>query len=80
MSEAITLTLAARSGVLLSLWLTLIGSGGSTLFPDLVLSEGVFADSFIDRSTVRLIAVPLFIVSAVLLTDYYYEWSKGLLI
>jgi hypothetical protein len=78
MSVLLPLTLAARG--IVALWFTLIGSGGATLFPDLVLANGIFADSFIDRSTVRLIAVPLFIACAVLLTDHYYGWSRGMLL
>ena len=79
MSELLALTLAARPGTVVTLWFTLIGSGGATLFPDLVRSQGMFADSFIDNGTVRLIAVPLFIACVVLLTDHYYHWSKGML-
>ena len=79
MSEHFLLTLAARPGTVVTLWFTLIGSGGATLFPDLVRSQGIFADSFIDRGTVRLIAVPLFFACVVLLTDHYYAWSRGLL-
>jgi hypothetical protein len=60
-------------------WFTLIGSGGAILFPDLVRSTGFFSDVYIDRGTVRLIAVPLFIACAVILTDHYYHWSEGLL-
>jgi hypothetical protein len=62
-----------------SLWLALIGSAGAILFPDWVLVDGFFADAFIDRRIVRLIAVPLFIVSAVVLTDLHFHWSKGLI-
>jgi hypothetical protein len=80
MSELLPLTLAVRSSTVVTLWFTLIGSGGATLFPDLVLAQGIFADSFIDRSTVRLIAVPLFIACVILLTDYYYGWSRGMLL
>jgi hypothetical protein len=58
----------------LAWWLALIGSVGAILFPDLVLAESFFADSFIDRRTIRLIAIPLFVVSAVLLSDYHFHW------
>jgi len=75
-----TLTLGARLGTLATLWFTWIGSGGAALFPDLVRAGGLFADSFIDASMVRLIAVPLFLVCSALLTDHYYGWSRGLLI
>jgi hypothetical protein len=63
----------------LAWWLTLIASVGAILFPDLVLAESFFADSFIDRRTIRPIAIPLFVVSAVLLSDYHlhwFHWSK----
>ena len=63
----------------LGLWLMMLGSAGAFIFPDLVLAEGIFADSFINRGTVRLIAAPLLIVSLVLLTDFYFHWSKGLI-
>jgi len=56
------------------MWLTLVGTGGAILLPDLVLAEGLFADSFIDRRTVRLIAAPLFVATAVLLSDHYFHW------
>ena len=61
------------------MWLTLIGSACAILFPDVVLVEGFFADSFIDRRTIRLIAVPLFIAMAVLISDYHLHWSRGLM-
>ena len=80
MNEFVTLTLGtARMSTAVTLWFTLIGSGGATLFPDLVRSTGVFSDIFIDRSTVRLVAVPLFIACAILLTDYYYGWMGVIL-
>ena len=63
----------------LGLWLMLLGSAGAFIFPDMVLVEGIFADSFISRGTIRLIAAPLLIVSIVLLTDFYFHWSKGLI-
>ena len=79
MTDILPLVLAVRSGTIYSIWATLIGSGGAFLFPDLVLAQGLFADSFIDRGTVRLIAGPLFVACAFLLTDHYYHWTKGLL-
>ena len=80
MSDLLPLTLAAtKPSTVVTLWFTLIGSGGAILFPDLVRSQGLFADSFIDRGTVRLIAVPLFIACTIILTDHYYHWSKGML-
>ena len=80
MSELLPLTLAVRSSTVVTLWFTLIGSGGATLFPDLVRSTGFFSHVYIDRDAVRLIAVPLFIACAVLLTDHYYGWSRGMLL
>ena len=77
MNDVLPLILAVRGGIR-TYWFALIGSGGAFLFPDLVLAHGLFADSFIDRSAVRLIAGPLFLVSAVILTDHYYHWTKGL--
>jgi len=63
----------------LGLWLMMLGSAGAFIFPDMVLIEGIFADSFISRGVIRLIAAPLLIVSIVLLTDFYFHWSKGLI-
>ena len=60
-------------------WLTLIGPVGAILFPDLVLADSFFSGSFIDRRAIRLIAIPLFVVSAGLLSDYdfhWFHWSK----
>lgn len=76
-----TLILAAtgfRGMGIVTWWLTLIGSGGALLFPDIVLMEAMFVDSFADRGTVRLIAAPLFIVSAAFVSDYYNPWIEGL--
>ena len=76
--ELILTTVAFRGLGIFTWWMTLIGSGGALLFPDLVLMEGLFADSFIDRGTVRLIAAPVFIVSAALVSDHYNPWIEGL--
>ena len=63
----------------LSLLLTLVGSGGAILFPDLVRAEAVIGGSLLDRGTVRLFAIPLFLASAALLLDLNFHWSKGLI-
>ena len=79
MTDTLLLVAAVTRPSVLFLWLTLIGSTLATLFPDIVVEQGFFAESFIDRGAVRLIAVPLILVSAFLLTDYHYQWTKGLI-
>ena len=73
-----SLMIAAKASSVLGMWALLFGSSGAMLFPDLVRFDGLFADSFVDRGTVRLIAAPLMLASSVLLSDHYYSWTKGL--
>ena len=71
----LSLLVAAASGRgLLTYWVLFLFGLAGTLFPNLL------ARDFLDEpGVVRWLAVPLLFGSALILSDYYFRWSKGLI-
>ena len=73
-APAAPLLVGASSRGLVTFWLLFIFGIVGTLFPHLLAAD--FLD---DPSVVRWLAVPLLIGSSVMLSDYYWHWSVGML-